>query len=103
MDYRHGQVNLAGWRAFDIDYKHCYPNALLVASAVQDACEAGLSYYDMGASARLGGVTDFKQRCGAVAYEFHTCVHEKRLYKTYGLLRRSVRGAQSKVHSLAGA
>jgi lipid II:glycine glycyltransferase (peptidoglycan interpeptide bridge formation enzyme) len=45
-------------------------STLLQKVAIEDACAAGCRWYHMGESSAGSGVSDFKQRLGAVAHEY---------------------------------
>ncbi len=52
------------------EYFNLYPNNLLHAKVLEQACSDGFSFYDMGPSMGLEGVVRFKESFGAGPYPF---------------------------------
>ena len=78
------------WGAFDHDYRAYYPNNLIFKELIKEACQDGIKYYDMGASAGLKGVTEFKESFGAVSTSYDAYVWENPLYKIYKKVRKVI-------------
>lgn len=103
VDYFHGPVAIAGWRAFDYEYRNFFPNLVLVREALQEAAARGCRSYDMGPSGGLAGVEEFKQRCGAVRIGFRTWLWEHPAYKAYSAGRRGFSRAAGAVRTHPGS
>lgn len=78
------------WGAFDHDYRSCYPNNLVFKVLIQEACRDGIGHFDMGASAGLKGVAEFKESFGAVKTGYETYTWENPVYKLYSKVRKAI-------------
>jgi len=93
VDHYYGNHMFSAWRAFDYDYRNYFANNLVVKEVIREACQEGLKYYDMGASAGLKGVIEFKESFGAVQTSFDIYAWENPLYKLYKKVRKAIQYA----------
>jgi hypothetical protein len=77
-------------QAFDYEYREYRPNSLMVKQAVETACELGCDYYDMGPSAGIPSVIEFKRRFGAIPIDYNVYSWENPVYTVYMGLRRNI-------------
>lgn len=72
-----------GWHVASLaDYFPMRPVQLLMYSIVEDCCEKGYEWFDMGPSGRSMGVEDYKARMGCTKLDFNVFINKRFDLKT---------------------
>jgi lipid II:glycine glycyltransferase (peptidoglycan interpeptide bridge formation enzyme) len=70
LTFYHNKI-VSGWHAATLQsYFHYYPDQILMAEVIRDACENGFEWMDFGPSGGLVGVENYKKDFGAEKLEF---------------------------------
>jgi lipid II:glycine glycyltransferase (peptidoglycan interpeptide bridge formation enzyme) len=80
----YGKRNCFYWSGAMLEeYRRYCPNNLLLKCAIEDACNNGYHYFNMGASIGLPGVQRFKESFGAEKLDYKYFVYESPLLTLY--------------------
>lgn len=84
----YGKKNCFYWAgSMNKEYGYCQPNNLLLNEVIKDACSRGYYFFDMGASAGLPRVINFKESFGAKREEYSYYVYKNSFFEFYRRLK----------------
>lgn len=84
ITFEHNRIVNCWHAATKNDYLNTRVDPFLTAHTIEDACNRGFKYYDLGASGGLEGLENYKEQYGATKWDFNSYTWQNNfIYNTY--------------------